>query len=227
MMNLERGWVASVLTTFTLVASAAAPVAVVEDVQGKVSGVEFMDYVSPGKVIELGPRDSIVLSYLKSCWRESITGATVTVGEEQSTVRSGRVERTRVACGNTRTQLSARETSQSAAAVFRGMREQTQSAPPGPQLLHGRAPLVEVNDLRGLLVITRDDVPVERFEFKVEGDALVRGRFFDIARTSILLTRGATYTATLGGLKVEFEVDADATPGAGPVAGRLLRFGFE
>ena len=35
-------------------AAAQAPVAVVEDVQGKVTGAEFMDYVAPGKVIKLG-----------------------------------------------------------------------------------------------------------------------------------------------------------------------------
>ncbi len=219
-----RRSIASVLILSALAASAAAPVAVVEDVQGKVTGVEFMDYVSPGQVIELGPRDSIVLSYLKSCWRESITGATVTVGDEQSTVRNGRVERTRVACGQARAPLSASQNSQGAAAVFRGTQGPAQPAAPGPQLLHGRAPMVEVNHLRGLLVISRDDVPIERFEFKVEGDALLRGRFFDIARTSILLTRGAFYTATLGGVAVEFEIDPDATPGAGPIAGRLLRF---
>lgn len=223
-MAMKRGSAASVLIAFTLGAAAAPPVAVVEDVQGNVSGVGFMDYVSPGQVIELGPKDSIVLSYLKSCWRESITGGSVTVGDEQSTVRQGRIERTRVACGSTRPQLSPREASQSAAAVFRGLREQTPPTQPVPQRLYGRAPVVEVNDLRGLLVITRDDVPVERFEFRVEGEALLRGRFFDIARTSILLTRGAIYTATLGAHKVEFEIDAEAMPGAGPIAGRLLRF---
>ena len=39
------------LVGFTGLAAAQAPVAVVEDVQGKVTGVEFMDYVDAGKVI--------------------------------------------------------------------------------------------------------------------------------------------------------------------------------
>jgi hypothetical protein len=42
-------------------AAAQAPVAVVEDVQGTVTGVEFMDYVAPGKVIKLGPNGAVVL----------------------------------------------------------------------------------------------------------------------------------------------------------------------
>ena len=37
-------------------ASAQSPVAVVEEVQGKVTGAEFMDYVTPKTVIKLGRR---------------------------------------------------------------------------------------------------------------------------------------------------------------------------
>ncbi|MBI5261150.1 MAG: hypothetical protein HY852_04955, partial [Bradyrhizobium sp.] len=63
-----------VVGVFGLAASAAAqsPVAIVEDVQGKVQGVEFMDYVAPGKVIKLAPQATVVLGYMKSCWRETI-----------------------------------------------------------------------------------------------------------------------------------------------------------
>src|SRR6202051_3606612 len=46
---------------FTGLAAAQAPVAVVEDVQGKVTGAEFMDYVAPGAVIKLGPGSTVVL----------------------------------------------------------------------------------------------------------------------------------------------------------------------
>ena len=83
---------------FMTLALAETPVAVVEDVKGKPSGVEFMDYVVPGKVIRLGPNDSIVLGYLASCWRETITGGTVRVGAEQSMVHDGQIERVKVDC---------------------------------------------------------------------------------------------------------------------------------
>ena len=36
-----------------------------------------MDYVGSGQVITLQPRDMLVLSYLKSCAHETITGGTV------------------------------------------------------------------------------------------------------------------------------------------------------
>ena len=92
----------------TIVLSATAPslagmtaaqrVALVEEVKGKVTGVEFMDYVAPGTVIKLGPKDSIVLTYIKSCWRETITGGTVVIGVEQSLVHLGEIERVELAC---------------------------------------------------------------------------------------------------------------------------------
>ena len=64
-----------------------SPVAVVEDVQGNVTGAEFMDYVTPKAVIKLGDGGSVVLSYMKSCRRETISGTgTVIVGTDESMV---------------------------------------------------------------------------------------------------------------------------------------------
>jgi hypothetical protein len=79
-------------------AAAQAPVAVVEDVNGKAIGVEYMDYVAPGQVITLGPKGSIVLGYMTSCWRETITGGTVIIGVEQSQVHRGAIERVKIDC---------------------------------------------------------------------------------------------------------------------------------
>jgi hypothetical protein len=52
----------------------------VEDVKSASADVEFMDYVGTGQVIKLEPSDVLVLSYLKSCEHETITGGTVRVG---------------------------------------------------------------------------------------------------------------------------------------------------
>src|ERR1700731_4936497 len=85
------------LVGFTGLAPAQTPVAVVEDVQGRVTGAEFMDYVAPGKVIKLGPAGIVVLGYLKSCWRETITGVgTVIVGAEESMVHLGEAKASKV-----------------------------------------------------------------------------------------------------------------------------------
>ncbi|HLX14667.1 MAG TPA: hypothetical protein VKS24_05600, partial [Bradyrhizobium sp.] len=63
-----------VLTGMTAPAAAESPVALVEEVQGKVTGAEAMGYLSPRAVIKLGQNGSVVLSYLNSCRRETITG---------------------------------------------------------------------------------------------------------------------------------------------------------
>src|SRR5262249_55204851 len=145
--------------TFAALAWAQAPVAVVEDVSGKTAGVEFMDYVAAGKVIKLGAHDTIVLGYLKSCWRETITAGTVTIGTEQSEVQNGRVERTRVKCDGGRMSLSPEQAVQSAGVISRSISgSQTDTEPahlPQPQVrLYGRIPVVEVRGT-GNLVIER------------------------------------------------------------------------
>src|ERR1700730_7577973 len=58
--------------------SAPTGIAVVESLTGVPSGVEFMDYVRDGQVMRLDPDQTIVLSYMASCVRETITGGTVT-----------------------------------------------------------------------------------------------------------------------------------------------------
>jgi hypothetical protein len=205
-------------------ALAAEPVAVVEDVSGQLSGVDFMDYVESGKVIKLGSRGRIVLGYLKSCWRETITGGTVTVGTEQSRVQSGSVERVRVKCDGGRMELIPEEAVESAGVISRSMGKQPDNRPKFlPQVtLYARIPMVDVR-AGGTLLIERIDKPGERLTFTVEPSQLVRGAFYDFASTNWVLAAGGVYRVTLGAKQIVFKVDAEAPPMA-PLASRLLRF---
>ena len=106
----------------TSAASAASPVALIEDLSGNPAALEVMDYLETGQVIRLGARETLVLSYLNSCTRETITGGTVTVGTEQSKVVSGKVERTEVRCDRARDSASAEYVIQSSGHVFRGLK---------------------------------------------------------------------------------------------------------
>lgn len=199
------------------VAAAEAPVAVVEDVKGRVAGVEFMDYVAAGKVIKLGAKGSIVLGYMNSCWRETITGGVVVVGEEQSTVYAGTIERSKVDCDTGQMQLSERQAKQSAGTVFR-------SVPPRSELtVYGLSPMIEIRD-RGPLIVERLDKPGERYEVAIRRDSLLRGRFYDFAKTGEALAPNGLYVAQLGAQKVVFKVDPQAKPGSTPIVGRLVRF---
>jgi hypothetical protein len=203
---------------------AGAPVAVVEDVNGKSAGVEFMDYVAAGQVIRLGPRDTIVLGYLKSCWRETITGGTVTVGTEQSDVQHGKVERIQVKCDGGGMQLSAAQAVQSAGDISRGVGTPGKQADaPQPQItLYGRVPMIEVGG-GGTLAIERIDQPDERYEIAIDSRELVRGLFFDVARARRVLSAGGLYRAKFGAKQIVFKVDPAALASA-PVVARLLRF---
>lgn len=195
-------------------AAAEGPVAVVEEVTGKIPKVEFMDYVEAGRVIRLGPRNSIVLGYMTSCRRETIAGGTVTVGREQSTVENGKVARVRVDCDAGRIQPTDRQARQGGATVVR-------SAVP-PITLYSRSPLVEVSG-PGTLVIEPADQTGERRTFSLTEANLVRGRFYDLAKADKPLTQGVVYVASFEGKKVVFKIDEKAKAGGTPIVGRLLR----
>ena len=204
-------------------AAADSPVAVVEDVQGKVTGAEFMDYVTPKAVIKIGDGGSVILSYLKSCRRETISGAgTVVVGAEESAVHLAEVKAEKTNCDPNQANATTRETSGVAATVLRSVDSSKAASLPQPQLtLYGASPLVEAKG-RGKLIIRRLDVAGERQEISLGGTQL-KGRFFDFASENVALVPGGLYAATFKSSQIVFQVDAQAKPGATPIVGRLLR----
>jgi hypothetical protein len=201
---------------------ANAQVALVEDVNSKSAGVQSMDYVAAGKQIRLGNQDTVVLSYLKSCWRETIAGGTVTVGAEQSDVAGGHVERQKVDCDGDRLILTAQQASQSAGMVVRGL-VGSKSAVPEPEVtLFGTSPLVEIKG-GGAIVLERLDQPGERQRIDAGKQQLVKGAFYDFARANKALVPGGVYRASTGTRQIVFKIDPGAKPGESPVLGRLLR----
>jgi hypothetical protein len=212
------------LLEFAASASAQAPDAMVEDIKGSPPGVEMMDYVFAGKTFKLGAKDTIVLTYLKSCQRETITGATVTVGAEQSDVQGGVVNREKTPCDAGKMQLSVELASKSGAMVFRDV---PKNAKPSllslrPQFtLYGLSPVVELKTGTAV-VIERVDKPGERYELTPDGRKM-RGALYDFADDNKALVRAGVYRATMGSVQVLFQVDPGAQPGRAPLAGRLLR----
>lgn len=200
-------------------AAGQAPVAVVEDVQGKVTGVQFMDYVVPGQVIKLGEGGMVTLSYMKSCWRETISGiGTVLVGTDQSSVHLSQFKAAKVPCDPSEAERISKETGESAATVVRSLNVAPESP---PLVLHGQSPMVAVSE-RGKLQIERLDVTGERREIDLTMAPLTRGKFYDLARANIALTPGGTYSIVLNSKSAKIVVAADAKPGASPVVGRLV-----
>ena len=204
-------------------AAAQSPVAVVEEIQGKVTGAEFMDYVTPKSVIKIGDDGSIVLSYLKSCRREKISGVgTVIVGTEESTVHLADLKAEKTNCDSNQAKATTRETSGVAATVLRSVDKSKAASLPQPQLtLYGASPLVEAKG-RGKLTLRRLDLPGERQEINLGGTQL-KGKFFDFASENVALVPGGLYAATFKSSQIVFLVDPQAKPGATPIVGRLLR----
>lgn len=202
-------------------AQLSAPAAIVEEVKGDVPGVEFMDYVLPGRVIKLGANGAIVLNYLQSCIRETITGGVVVVGTEQSKVSLADIQTAKVDCTAPKPQLSESEASQSAATAFRSINQ----AKPAPKVasIYGVSPVFDVGG-GGRLVIERTDVAGERRDVTVDKKVLIKGRFYDMAKAGTALMPGASYAASFGNRKIAFRVDPAARPGDIPVISRLLRF---
>jgi hypothetical protein len=98
----------------------AGPAALVESVVTQAASTNVMSYVETGKTFRLGPQDTMVLSYLDSCVRETITGGTVIVGIDHSEVRGGTVSRTNLDCGSNGFELTG-STAQVAGRALRGL----------------------------------------------------------------------------------------------------------
>jgi len=197
------------------------PTALVEDVKSGTADIQFMDYVGNGQVITLGPRDILVLSYLKSCEHETITGGTVIVGAERSDIQGGQIVRAKVLCDGGKMRLSSQQASKSAASAFR-----LQSANIEPTL-YARTPVVQLPKVLPsedrTLLIERIDRRGERHMLKID-DTIAAAGFYDLTKSSVSLTRGAIYNASLGHHNMTFRIDTKAKTGPAPIISRLLRF---
>jgi hypothetical protein len=206
------------LSVLAAPAAAQSPVAVVEDVQGKVTGAEFMDYVTPKTVIKVAAGGSVTISYMKSCQREIISGlGTVIIGSDESLGQFADVKREKTDSDSNQSHATTKATSEAAATVLRsvGKKIKTQLT------VYGTSPIVEAKG-KGTLVLERLDVKGERQQIELNGSQQ-KGKFYDFASADRALAPGGIYSASFGKSKIVFKVDANAKPGATPVVGRLIR----
>jgi hypothetical protein len=202
-------------------ALAADPVAIVEDAKGKLD-VDFMDYVEAGRVVKLGAGDELVLGYLKSCWRETIKGGTVTVGAEQSTVAGGTVRREKMPCDAGKMRLSSDQAAKSGVMVFRAPPRPGAAANAPEMTIYGTSPVLDIKG-GGRVSIARLDQPGEPMAFDVPAQQLTRGSFFDLAKADRALVAGGTYRLSVGERTIVFKVDSEARSGQAPLLSRLIR----
>ncbi len=215
---------ASLSAACTAPAAAAELTALVEDVKGRLQGVEVMDYVAAGRTLRLGAGDTLTLGYLSSCLRETITGGVVKIGNDQSEVTGGRVERVRIDCDGSRLRLAANQSSASGVMVFRSPPcPKRDGQPPEAQaIVYGLAPIFELRQA-GSLTIERLDAPGAAIDLTISNAQLLRGKFFDLDTAGHRLVAGGLYCARSGARWTVFRVDSGAKAESRAALGRLVR----
>ncbi|MFN4278153.1 MAG: hypothetical protein ACK4FJ_17815 [Ferrovibrio sp.] len=193
--------------------------AVVEDLSAPVAGIEVFDFLEPGRVIKLPAGTRLVLGYMNSCLRETITGGTVTVGAEASTVSGGKRQAEQLKCA-TNLALGSSQAGKSGAMVFRrgpGTGKTPANVPEPSVTLLYTAPVFAVEQ-PGELTIERLDQPETVLLYKASG------KLFDLAKIGKPLYAGGIYRAVLHGKSTIFRIDPGAADGGGPLLLRLVRF---
>ncbi len=192
--------------------------AIVEDINMKSPPVQFMDFLEPGKKINLGAGGTLVLGYLQSCLRETIRGGVVVIGSEKSTVTGGKVEWLRVECDGGNMQLTTAQAGKSAVTVFRAGSKQKKSKLPKAQLtLYATSPIVALTGKASKIELVRLD--------KTEPplSVAISGRVIDLGKQNVKLEPGGLYRITADQRKVLFKIDPLAETNSTSLLQQLIR----
>ena len=197
---------------------AADPAAIVEEVSSDKMGIHIMEYLETGRTIHIPGDARIVLGYLRSCRRETITGGSITVGQDRSVVKDGAVETEWVECDGGRMLLAMEQARESSATAIRDLMKDSGDRPLEPGfVIYNRSPLVTAPEERKI-IIERLDQSGERYEKEVENGRL------DCYEEGIELNPGSVYLVRCGFRSAIFQVALSAMKGEGPFLGRLIRF---
>ena len=206
--------------------------ALVEELSTPVPGTEELSYVRLGQTLELPAQARLVLDYLASCTRETVTGGTVRVGERQSEVAGGHVQRQILSCAGEALRLAVYQSDVGGVATMRGMRAPTGSqAPTGATAAasSGSGRLTVETTTPALLLSGKGPVSIDRVDavaktIVLKGPAPVPGRrvLLDLRRERVRLQPGAVYQATQDNRRVEFQVADAAADSNAPLISRLL-----
>jgi len=198
-----------------LTARAAELAAIVEDVSEPAAGVAPMDLLEEGRVIQLSADTKLVLGYLHSCIRETVTGGRVTIGAEKSKVEGGARQAKEVDCDGGRVIRSGNRSSDVAGAVFR----KGSKVPPLPKpdvTLFGVSPLIRLSTPSEKIQIRRLD---KRNESQI--DVAASGTLVDTAKTGLRLAPGGLYAISSGARAYIVKISPLAETNA-PLLSRLI-----
>lgn len=195
-------------------ARAQSPAAIVEEIDSQSMALRPLEFLSPGREIQLLAGEVLVLGYLLSCLHETITGGRVTVGETESHVSGGLVVREVVECHGGRADLSVQEASKSGGMPVRAGADGEDQ----PELVYSTMPVFVFPEQTDRLVITPQDSGSDRAAYAVHGRGL------DLADLNVRLSPGKLYQARVGGEVRLFKVAPSAQARKDKIVGRLVRF---
>lgn len=203
---------------------AAAPTALVEDVSDGVAGVQPMDYLGAGRTVTLAPGQTLTLSYLASCVNETVTGGSVTIGDRESTVSGGTLDRHTLPCDGGKLLLSASEAGKAGVTVFRSAPIALPGAKPKPDLtLYKTRPLLVLTAPGPVSFERLDQTGTAPVTVDVPGTTLDTAKG-DLGKGAAALAPGGLYKVVAGAKSYVVKVDPQAKDEAGPALGRLIRF---
>lgn len=211
-----------IIATVTLLISFNAiaglpPVAIIEDIQASGSKLSFMDYVNEGHVIKLGNNGKLVIGYLNSCRRETITGGTVTVGPLQSRVHKGQLLREDVECDGGNANLTGQQAATSGALAFRGSTKTNVGIGKAELTIYGTAPVIRLQQPNADITIERMDHRSKQYSYHL------KDKHIDLADEKLSLALGGLYRISVkGGNSKTFKVDKYAEVGKISIVSRLI-----
>jgi len=218
MKNRSLALAFSTLILFSSAPALAGPAAIVEEISGSNSKIQFMDFLSPGKSFDLGSKGTAVLGYMQSCLKETITGGKVTVGAQQSKVSGGTVKRLRVECDGGQMLLTSEQAGKSAVTVFRKAPNNRKAKLPKAKLtLYSTAPILSLSEKSSSVQLVRLDKKSQPQSISISGNVT------DLAGRSIDLAPGGLYRLSAGKKELVFKVDPLADSNAASILQRLIR----
>ena len=174
-----------------------------------------MDFLDAGTIFEFRPSESIVIGYLSSCVLESITGGKVTIGQHQSIVIGGEVNRRTLECVSGDKIGGSVKNQTAAAVVFRGMKNK--NAATIDKTIYSLFPIVRLGSDDGQLMVTRADGKGDPQNVAIEKGIA------DFGNSRFQLKRNKVYILSSGGRTKTVKVPPRAKRDV-PLLSRVMLF---
>lgn len=191
--------------------AAAEPVALIEDLSVERADLQLMDYLEAGRTIQLDGEERLVLGYLLSCVQEDIRGGRVIVGETESAVEGGAVDRRYIDCDGGGVVLREGQDQEAGAGAFRAG-DDPAALPTPDRVLYGMSPLIKFADAPQTVRIERLDAKAPVVEIAAPG------RVVDTAEQDLILPPGALYRFSTDARSLIVKISSLAERTAPPTA---------